>query len=117
MLVLQQHGTHRDHGRITPLVDPHEAQATPRRSEERTTSQVTTCLCAITNTSFELKITMLAALQEDAAYRDGLRFSPLFDLHGDRMKPRRAPPPFLIDKKVRRRITFFCPYPNFAVLN
>jgi len=64
MLVLQQHGTHRGLGRIIPLVDPHEAQATPRRSEERTTSQVTTCLCAITNTSFELKITMLAALQE-----------------------------------------------------
>ena len=50
---------------------------------------------------------MLAALQEDAAHRDGLRFSPLFDLHGARMKPRRAPPPFLIDKSADVALRFF----------
>ena len=57
-------------------------------------------LSTTTYTSFHSTIAISAVLQNDAARRDDVRCSPLFDLREARTMPRRARRPFLIDKKV-----------------
>ena len=61
-------------------------------------------LSTTTYTSFQSTIAISAVLQNNAARRDDVRCSPLFDLREARTMPRRARRLFLIDKKV---LTFF----------
>ena len=57
-------------------------------------------LSTTTYTSFQSTIAISAVLQNNAARRDHVRCSPLFDLREARTVPRRARRLFLIDKKV-----------------
>ena len=71
----------------------------------------------IKNTCSRAKISISAVLQDHGVHRDRGRFMPLFDLHRAWAKALPADASHFVSVTFVITVTFFSPYPNFAVLN